>query len=138
MVRSRGSDHNSSYALERGAGVSSDTTEHVIVDGTVPADAFKTITLIRRRADVAREQTHDRWLEHHVPNVAEWVDSTPEFLRYVVSLTLGEEGEYDGRAETWWTSKEARTPAIPRLQRDGFGHVAAKAETLVGPEIVLA
>lgn len=137
-VRAGGSGHNFSGALDRTVGFAIDTTEHVIVDGTVPEGAFKTMTFIRRRDDVTRTQIHERWLENHAPNVARWVEETPDCLRYVVSLTLGHDGEYDGIAETWWTSAEARTRALPQLNRDGFSQVAAKAETLVGSEIVIA
>jgi len=112
--------------------------EHVIVDGPVPARAVKVTGLLRRKADVDADTFYKSWLDDHVPNVSDALESTAGGLRYVVShATLGgSKPEYAGLAEVYYTDDDAARAHMGKLGPDNFLKYTERAEFLNGYELI--
>ena len=90
--------------------------------------------LIRRRADLSRDEFQHYWRTHHGPLMASFSNDL-DVLRYVQCHTTDDdhsslwgrrgtmEEPYDGVAEVWWESKEAFLAASATPE----GRVAAQA-----------
>lgn len=104
--------------------------EHVIVDGTEPADGFKFVTLVKRRPDMPVDEFQAYWREVHGPLAAR----NGAIVRYVqnhVRRRFYDRGtpEWDGAAVTWFRSKEemrasASSPELAATRADEANFLA--------------
>ena len=101
------------------------TDEHVVKDSPAPADAVKTIDLVRRREGMAIDEFFRYWLEGHGPLCR----AEPAMRRYVQSHTRrsiydsGRTPAYDGAAMAWFDGmpalrEAAATPGFAGLRAD--------------------
>lgn len=74
-------------------------------------DPCKMVYLIKRRADVSREELVAHWFANHMPGVIRAMDRAreqgrPHAWRYIATLFDPLEGSYpwDGMAQLWWDS----------------------------------
>ena len=94
------------------------TEDVVIKDGPVPDGGVKNIELVVRKKDMAAEEFHRYWIEHHGPLGA----SIPQIRRYVQSHTRaaayrnGNEPVLDGFALTWFVDTQAMRDAATTTQ----------------------
>ena len=94
------------------------TEDVVIKDGSVPDDGVKNIELVVRKKDMAAEEFHRYWIEHHGPLGA----SIPQVQRYVQSHTRAaayrnaNEPVLDGFALTWFVDTQAMRDAATTTQ----------------------
>jgi hypothetical protein len=117
--------------LEPGAGASLKTTENVVVDGEASQDSEKVVYFVKRGAHVTTDALFAHWRDRHAPNVAAAVERTEGCLRYVIShADLGVAGSYDGIAEIWWSSAEARRAGLQGVEDDGFGALIDREQTV--------
>lgn len=81
------------------------TVEHLIKDGPKPPAGVKNIELVVRRRDLAVEEFHRYWREHHGPLAAR----IAPIRRYVQSHALDDSRAraYDGIASTWFDDTDA-------------------------------
>lgn len=117
--------------LEPGAGGSLKTSEYVIVDGEVTAESEKVVYFVTRKADVPVDEFFAHWRGVHAPNIGNAVDRTAGCQRYAISHgNLGVTGSYDGLAEIWWSSAEARQAGLQGVEDDGFGALIDAEQTI--------
>ena len=69
---------------------------------------IKTLSLLRRKPEMTREEFQRWWLEEHVL----LGKKIPGIRKYVVSFTIGsttheDDPPFDGIAELWWDDREA-------------------------------
>jgi uncharacterized protein (TIGR02118 family) len=85
------------------------TEDHVIKDGTVPAEAVKSVDFLVRKTGLPVEEFQRHWLQVHGPIAA----AVPALRRYVQSHTrrsayeAGRVPAYDGTEIAWYDSAEA-------------------------------
>ena len=81
------------------------TVEHVIKDGPKPEAGVKNVELVIRRRDLAVEEFHRYWREHHGPLAAR----IAPIRRYVQSHAIEDPAvrTYDGIATTWFDDTDA-------------------------------
>jgi len=117
------------------------TEEHVIKDGSVPADAVKNVEFVKRRPDLSVEAFQKHWKEVHGPLGA----SIPPVLRYVQCHTRlsayrgGRTPVFDGLALTWFADTDsmresAGTPEYRATRGDETNFVAAELDFVITRE----
>jgi uncharacterized protein (TIGR02118 family) len=81
------------------------TIEHLIKDGPKPAAGVKNVEFVVRRSDLAVEEFHRYWREHHGPLAAR----IAPIRRYVQSHAVDDPRTraYDGIASTWFDDTDA-------------------------------
>lgn len=81
------------------------TVEHLVKDGAKPAGGVKNVELVARRRDLAVEEFHRYWREHHGPLAAR----IAPIRRYVQSHAIDDPRTraYDGIASTWFDDTAA-------------------------------
>ena len=92
------------------------TVEHLIKDGAKPRDGVKNVELVVRRRDLAVQEFHRYWREHHGPLAAR----IAPIRRYVQSHSVDDPASraYDGIASTWFDDTAAmRTSATTEEYR---------------------
>lgn len=117
------------------------TEEHVIKDGSVPAEAVKNIEFVKRRRDLGVEAFQKHWKEIHGPLGA----AIPPVLRYVQCHTRlsayrgGRSPVFDGLALTWFANthamrESAGTPEYAATRADEANFVAAELDFIITRE----
>ena len=109
------------------------TQEHVEVPvGRSPRPEFKTLTIIRRKADATPQQFQHDWRDVHAPMARE----VPDLRGFVLSSVVEEqfrpdipalpmEGPVDGFTESWCESVEARARLVASAEgKRWFAHGA--------------
>lgn len=116
------------------------TVEHVIKDGPKPAGGVKNIELVARRRDLAVEEFHRYWREHHGPLASE----IAPIRRYVQSHSIEDPATraHDGIASTWFEStgamrESATTDAYRRTREDEDNFVVHPLAFVITREHVL-
>jgi uncharacterized protein (TIGR02118 family) len=81
------------------------TVEHLVKDGAKPAAGVKNVELVVRRPDLAVEEFHRYWREHHGPLAAR----IAPIRRYVQSHAVDDPRTrvHDGIASTWFDDTHA-------------------------------
>ena len=77
--------------------------EVVIVDGTVPPDGVTMFAFLNRLPGTERASFQQYWKDHHGPIASR----VPGLRRYVQNHAIGDEGQYDGVAQTWFDDLDA-------------------------------
>ena len=119
--------------------------EHVIKDGTIPADGVKNIEFVKKKIDMSVADFQRHWLTVHGPLGA----SIKTVKRYVQSHTRasayarGAAPALDGFALTWFENVEAmresaRSPEYDRTRGDEQNFLSLPLDFIITREHVIA
>jgi uncharacterized protein (TIGR02118 family) len=89
--------------VDEEASGSLDVEEVVIVDGAIPKNGVTMFAFLNRLPGTDRAAFQQYWRDHHGPIAGR----VPGLRRYVQNRVTGDEGRYDGVAQTWFDDLDA-------------------------------